>query len=79
MQKFHTLAEAAEILRCHKEQVRGFILSGELVAVPIGKGKQRRQWIIAEQSLNDFVARRIAAAQPQPKTRKSKPPAKSFI
>lgn len=68
----HTLDETADLLRCAKEQVRGLILDGELDAVPMGRGTQRRRWLVPDESLQRFIRRRIEAAKPTPR-RKVKP------
>lgn len=79
MPKYNTLEETADILRCHKEQVRGFILSGELDAVPMGNGTKRRRWLVSDDAIKAFTDRRIAAIKSPKTSRPRMSPKKTFI
>lgn len=70
--KVYTVAEAAEVLRCSPDCVRGHIAAGDLQARPIGQGKRRRRWIITDAALQAFM---MPAAQPKPTRRKVRPAA----
>lgn len=79
MTKLHTLDEAAEILRCGKEQVRRWIKDQEIDAIPMGRGKQRQRWLISQDALDAFLMRRTRPANPKPNRRQTFPPTKQYI
>jgi excisionase family DNA binding protein len=53
IQETLTVEEIAAELRVHPDTVRGWIRSGELIAVDIG-----REYRIYREDLNDFIQRR---------------------
>lgn len=70
--KLWTLAEAAEFLREHKETVRHKVKTGVIRGVATGNGKIRQKLLIPEESLQDYIANRMEASQPQPKQKPAK-------
>ncbi|WP_182865019.1 helix-turn-helix domain-containing protein [Rhodopirellula sp. JC639] len=70
--KLHTLEEAAKFLREHKESVRQKVKAGIIRGVATGNGTKRCKWLVPDESLQQYIADRLAASQPKPK-RKSAP------
>ncbi|QEF99757.1 Helix-turn-helix domain protein [Stieleria maiorica] len=72
--KLHTLDEAAEILRTHRESVRQMIVEGEIQGTPMGRGTKRRKWLVSDDALRRFIANREESAKPQPKRKRASAP-----
>lgn len=63
MTKLNTMKEAGEVLRCSIQQVRRYINAGELEAVRLGCGNQRRQTLITDEAIKAFLQRRTASVK----------------
>lgn len=55
---YYTPAQLAEQWNCSADQVRALIDAGELEATNISCGSRRARWIIAQESADEFRARR---------------------
>lgn len=68
-----TPAEVARTLHVNSDKIRGWINSGELVAVNVAiKQGGRARWRIRPEALDDFAERRRAVVAPVPSRRRSR-------
>lgn len=69
MSKSYTPAELAELWGCSGDHIRLLIADGELMATNIGRGGQRARWIISDEAVEAFLAKRKSVKEPKPKRR----------
>lgn len=58
--------QAADLLGVNTDRLRGWIRSGELLAVNVADSKNRPRWRISQVELDNFLARRSNATTVKP-------------
>ncbi|MEZ6097852.1 MAG: helix-turn-helix domain-containing protein [Pirellulaceae bacterium] len=66
--QYQTVPSLAKELGVNADKVRGWIASGELLAVNVGN-RTRPRWRIAPQARDAFLAARAASPPPPPRRR----------
>ena len=79
MTKTFTPKQAGELLSCSDDTVIAHISSGELEAINIGLGKQRKRWIITEEAIESFLRRRAKTIKPPTRRKPAAAPVRDWL